>query len=213
MHGKRNQTEQEIYSAWQQGDFEQATTAALRAYGPEILGFLSAKLRRREDADEVFSQFSLDFWCGLAGFEWRCTARVWAYTLARHAANRFLKSPHRQPRRNIPLSQVSSISKLAGQIRSSTASYRRTAVKDKMNSLRQRLPAADQELLILRVDKQMSWRQLALVLSYQGQTVADEQLTRETARLRKRFQLVKQKLHKLAQAEGLLGDRSRRCDG
>ncbi len=187
-------------------DLDTAATLALRAYGPEILGFLFARLRNEADAGEVFSVFAVDLWRGLEGFQWRCSARVWAYTLARNAANRFLGAPHRRPERNVPLSQVSPIMQMAEQIRSSTALHLRTESKNQIRQLREQLPIEDQELLILRVDKAMSWRDLATVLSFEGRDAADAELSREAARLRKRFQLAKNKLREKARDAGLISD-------
>jgi hypothetical protein len=78
-----------------------------------------------------------------------------------------------------------------------------------MLELREQLPLEDQTLLILRVDRQLPWRELALVM-HDGDAPAPEadQLEIVAARLRKRFQAVKDKLRKLAIAEGLLGDDS-----
>lgn len=187
------------------GDYDEAATVAVRGYGPEILGFLASRLRNEAEASEVFSQFCEDFWLGLPRFEWRCTARVWAYTLARHAANRHISAAHRRPARNIPLSRVGLISGLADQVRSTTLPYLRTEVKSRMRVLREQLSQEDQTVLILRVDKGLSWRELAEVTRYAGQPVSEALITKEAARLRKRFQLAKDRLRKLAEAEGLVG--------
>jgi RNA polymerase sigma-70 factor, ECF subfamily len=59
---------------------------------------------------------------------------------------------------------------------------------------------------VLRIDRGLSWSDLARVL-HEGEEDAaldDEALAREAARLRKRFQLVKDKLREMAKKEGLL---------
>ena len=71
-----------------------------------------------------------------------------------------------------------------------------------MAQLREELPAEDQALLILRVDKQLDWNELAQVLS--EDELAGDALRRESARLRKRFQMIKERLRKRAEEEGLL---------
>jgi hypothetical protein len=58
-------------------------------------------------------------------------------------------------------------------------------------------------LLILRVDRNMSWRELAQTLS--GTVDLDEAvIERESARLRKAFERVKRELKRLSEDKGLL---------
>jgi RNA polymerase sigma-70 factor (ECF subfamily) len=54
------------------------------------------------------------------------------------------------------------------------------------------LPEMDRMLLILRVDRELSWRDLARVVL--GGSPTPVELEREAVRLRKRFQLVKERL-------------------
>ena len=60
---------------------------------------------------------------------------------------------------------------------------------------------SERPLLVLRVDRDLSWNgaRIAIVLGESGDGA------KASARLRKRFQLVKDKLRELARAEGLLG--------
>lgn len=183
------------------GDHGAAAAMVVERYGPELLGFIMSRLRSESDAHEVFSIFCEDLLAGIARFEWRSSIRAWAYTLARHAAARYVKSPANRRDRRIPLSHVP---ELAERVRTTTAVYRRTEVKSRMRALREQLPDEDQTILILRVDKGMSWREVALVLSDEEAPPDDATLVREAARVRKRFQLAKDRLRQLAQADGLL---------
>ncbi len=205
MTDQREQLEHRIRACFDTQDYDRATTTVIEGFGPEIFGFLIARLRSESDAAEVFSDFTLDLWKGLPKFEWRCPVRVWAYALARHAANRYSTAPGRRPARNIPLSQARGLSQLEQQVRGQTLTYLRTATKSRMAELREKLPVEDQTVLILRVDKNLSWNELALVMSADEQPADDATLKKEAARLRKRFQLAKDRLKKMAKAEGLLG--------
>jgi RNA polymerase sigma-70 factor (ECF subfamily) len=91
---------------------------------------------------------------------------------------------------------------IADHVRSSTLVHLRTEVKSEVRRLREELPQAEQMLLILRIDKEMEWDDIAAALAEQDLD-ADE-LKRESARLRKRFQLVTEKLRALARARGIL---------
>ena len=87
-----------------------------------------------------------------------------------------------------------------------TVSYLRTQRRTRIAALRQSLSAADQTLLVLRVDKQLGWTDLARVMrADDGPPASEARLKREAARLRKRFQLIKEKLYELGRREQLIG--------
>ncbi|MFM2418346.1 MAG: hypothetical protein RL385_3069 [Pseudomonadota bacterium] len=174
-----------------------------QSYGDEILSFLLARLRNPSDAREVFSMFAEDLWTGLAGFGWRCSVRTWLYTLARNATARYLVGSHKKGERNLSLGQLESQAALEDRLRSATDVYRQTAVKDRFRLLREQLDEEDQTLLILRVDRGLSFRELAIAMS--GDAELDEQsLSKEAARHRKAFERVKLELREAAEREGLL---------
>jgi RNA polymerase sigma-70 factor (ECF subfamily) len=192
----RAEVEARIRAAWDRGDHKVATHLIIEGYGPEILGFLVALVHDSTDADDVFATFCEDVWRGIAGFGWRCSARCWSYTLARHAAFRFLRS--RQTNRRVPLSSAPDVE---DRLRTTTALHARSEVKSEMRRLREELPIDEQAILILRVDKDLSWEEVARVLD-DGES--DSDMARSTVRVRKRFQLVKNKLRRMAQEAGLL---------
>ncbi len=201
---ERPDVEDAARRACDRGDYQAATTSALRAYGPEVLGFLRAFLRRDEDASDVFAVFAEDLWKSLATFAWECSLRTWAYTLARRASYRTMKRARRASAKN---TSDSVLEEVVAKVRTETLTYLRTEKKTKLRALRESLPEADQMLLVLRVDRGLAWDELARVLSEaQTDTDADE-LRREAARLRKRFQLVKEKLVARAKKEGLYSSR------
>lgn len=196
-------TEQNVRVAFDRGDFEAAATLALERYGDEILSFLAVRLRSPSDAHEAFSSFAEDFWVGLPQFAWRSSLRTWAYMVARNAAARYVAAPDRRPARNLTLSAPGRISQIVEHARSATQLHQQTAVKDRMRALRERLDPDDQVLLVLRVDRGMAWRDLAITFS--GDADLDEAaLEREASRLRKAFERVKSELKQMARSEGLL---------
>jgi RNA polymerase sigma-70 factor, ECF subfamily len=195
--------EARIRKAFEAGQLDLAATVALEAYGEELLSFLCARLRSTSDAREVFSIFVEDLWTGLPAFRWQCRARTWAYTLARNAAARYVASPQRDAARHVDLSNVASLSAVVDRLRSATDAYRQTTVKDRFRLLREQLDDDDQMLLILRVDRDMAWRDLAIAMN--GDTeLDDDTVARETVRLRKAFERVKRTLREMAEREGLL---------
>jgi RNA polymerase sigma-70 factor (ECF subfamily) len=191
-----------IRRAWDAADFEQAATRLIQSYGPEVHGFLAAFMNDRTAAAEAFSLFARDLWVALTDFGWRCTARGWAYTLARNAARRHAKAEKRRRLRHVPIPD-GLLSQVAARSRTRTDAYLRTEVKNRMQELRQRLPAEDQQILILRVSRKLSWNEIAMVLGDSGVSATDAELQREASRLRKRFQLAKDRLKEMARQEGL----------
>lgn len=188
--------------------YADAATLIVEHYGGGILALLGARLRSHSDADEVFGIFCEKLWAGLPGFAWRCRVKGWAYMLARNAANDFKRAAHNRPGRRTALSDHPSLAAAADAVRTTTANYRRTAVRDRIRALRQRLPEDDQMLLVLRVDHNMSFRDLAAAMADSdhggAQPPEPATLDREAARLRKRFERVKDRLRALAVEEGLL---------
>jgi len=196
----QEELEATIRSHFDAGEFEQAATVALEGYGRELLGYLVATMRSEQDAGDVFSQLSEDIWRGLAEFGWRSSFRTWSYVLARNAAGRFRRSPHNQRHRRERLSKISEV---ADRVRTQTLPHLRTEVKDRFDELRRSLEPDDQALLILRVNRRMSWKDIAQVLDG-ASTEDDAALSRAAARFRQQFQTVKKRMHALAERDGLL---------
>lgn len=191
-----------IRNACEGGRHDDAATLIVEHYGPAVLGFLTGWMGDREAAREAFSMFCEDLWSGLPRFGWRCTAQGWAYTLARNAGRRHAKAERRKQDRQTPLSGRASA--LVDRIASATEPYLKTDFKDRFEALRERLPPEDRLLLFLRSGRQLAFRDIVFVLAEPAREPDEEALVREAARLRKRFQSVKERLRDLARSEGLL---------
>jgi len=191
--------EDEIQSLRDAGRLRDAATKAVEGYGPEVLGFLVTLLRDENSANEVFSQTCEDLWKGLERFEGRSSLRTWFYVLARHAAARFRRAPHRRPGRRAGLSEVSEI---AERVRSRTQPHLRTEVKDRFAAIRNALPEDDRALLVLRVDRKLSWSEIAHVFSANAEP--DETVAQVATKLRKRFERLKGEIRERAREAGLV---------
>jgi RNA polymerase sigma-70 factor, ECF subfamily len=200
MSVDRSVSEEEIQAALSARDHERAAVLTLRRYGDELLGYLVAQLRDVEQAREVFSVFAEDLWQALPQLALRTTMRAYCYALARNAARRYLDRDLRKQRRGVPLSAAAVMSGLQLPERTRTAPFALTENRDRIAALRERLDAEERELLTLRVDRGLSWSEIAETLAGPG-----EDLTRVAARLRKRFQLVKEKLAVWAREAGIVG--------
>jgi RNA polymerase sigma-70 factor, ECF subfamily len=191
--------EREVRGLVQAQDLDPAATLALQTYGPEVYGFLAGQLGNDADTAEVFSQFTEDLWRGLPRFGWRCSLRTWLYLLARHAASRFRASPWYRSGRT----GDSKLDQQIAQVRSRTGPWLRTDVKDRLRRLRDSLALEDRLLLVLRLDRGLAWSEVALVTLGEEAATA-EAVKRESARLRKRFQDLKDELRVRARRAGLL---------
>lgn len=198
--------ERAIREACAAGRTDEGTTAALRRYGPEVLGFLVGVHGDYDVASEAFARFSERLWQSLPQFEWRCSLRTWCYRLARNAAID-VRRMERAGRR-VGLSSAPELMNLAAQVRTETLSAFRSAKRNAVERLRDELPEEDRALLVLRVDRRLEWREVAIALaesSPRAEGLEDEAaLKREAARLRKRFQLVTLRLRALARERNLL---------
>lgn len=193
-----------IRAAFDAQDYERAATLAVERYGQELLGFLVGHLRDADAASDVFQQWSEVFWRTLPSFEWRCSLRTWAYKLARRTAGHYKQREHKHGAGAQGLTHLSHLSVAVERVRTATVAFKRTDVKDRFQQLREQLPEEDQTVLMLRIDRGLSWRDLAEVMLGDEATPTDDQLATEAARLRKRFQLAKERLREMAEKAGLL---------
>ncbi|HEY0481953.1 MAG TPA: sigma-70 family RNA polymerase sigma factor [Kofleriaceae bacterium] len=172
------------------GETGAAVTLALRELGPEVLGFLSGVLGDA-DADEVFSALSERLWRSLDGFEGRCSLRTWTYVLARREIGRFRKRTRRHEEGRVPISELKDVLAVS---RTRTRSLLASDRRQQLTALRDELPIEDRTLLILRVDRKLAWDDIALAFADTPEAFSEDDRKREAARLRKRFQLIKQRL-------------------
>jgi RNA polymerase sigma-70 factor, ECF subfamily len=194
-------TEERIRALVVAGNVNRAANEIVRELGPEVFGFLRGALGSDADADEVFAVASERIWKAIGAFQWQCSLRTWVYVIARNETARFLR---RGGRRNGKMASASELDRVVAAVRTETLSALRSEKFNKLKALRDELPVEDRMLLILRVDRDLSWEDTARAFLGEAEAWQDELIKREAARLRKRFQLVRQRLTKRARAEGLL---------
>jgi RNA polymerase sigma-70 factor (ECF subfamily) len=185
--------EQRIRELLAAGDTRRAAAEALRILVPGIAAYLHAKLRDRALADDALSLFAEGVWRGLPGFRWDTSLRGWGYTLARNAALRVVDDAfHRRGRRL----ETGEASQLANEIAGESA-VRREREADALEKLRATLEPDDRMLLALRFDRDLSWEEIAVILSDEGTPVL-------AAAVRQRYQRLKRRLAEKARDAGLL---------
>lgn len=180
--------ERQIRAWCEAAHWEAATKLAIETYGPELLSYLVAVLRDVGDADDAFGAVCEDVWRALPTFRWQCSLRTFAYAVARHRCLRQIKQARRIHR--VALSSPA-VAGMAAQVRSRTATYLRTETKARVAELRAQLEPEDQTLLILRVNRQLPWRDIARIMADEAAAQTPAELDRRAAGLRKRFERLK----------------------
>lgn len=191
----RSTLDQRVAQLVESGDHVAAATLVIETLGPELLGYLWVAADSWGDADELFSRVCERIWRGLASFRFDSSLRTWAFVIAR---NRVKSGIERAKRRkpDVPLEGV--LVALVAAVHSTTQIHLRSATKERLERLRETLEPDDRQLLVLRVDRELPWRDIAEVMAD-----GDDDLERVASRLRKRFERVKLRLR-----EQLLAQRS-----
>jgi RNA polymerase sigma-70 factor (ECF subfamily) len=176
-------TEAQVRGHLARGDNREAAASALRAVGPEVLGYLESLVGDPDDARDVFQAFAEELWRWLPTWRGEGALRAWCYQ--RGAWQR-----RRQRLRTT----------MASRIAASLASESRAGGRrDRLWRLRQSLEPEERTLLVLRLDRELPWEEVALVLSREGEAP-------EPAALRKRFERLKDKLARMARQQGLVDE-------
>jgi len=184
------------------GELDAAAAVLLRTYGSEVYRFLLNKVRDAAMADDAYSRFAESVWLSLEGFERRSSPRVWAYAIALNAARQEARAGRRRDARFLAWT-TSAACGAAAHARTQTVEYLRTQNRERIDELRDELPDADRELLLLRVREGFSWDHIAELLGDTG-AAGKQDRAKESARLRKRFQLIKDRLREAAIARGIV---------
>lgn len=180
---------------------KEAITLVFQTLGAEVFGFLIRAMKDESDADEVFALLRERVWHSIAKFRWQCTLRTWIYRIARNESSRFASGTQRRNRGRASFSELDNV---VAAIRSGTQSIRFSEKLDKLKALRDELPIEDRTLLILNVDRDLGFKEIARIFLGETDEPTPEELKREAARLRKRFQLLKQRITKRAREDGLI---------
>ena len=180
-----------IFAALDAGDRAAALRAGLEAYGGELLSFLGAVHGSREEAAEVFARACADLVRAMSAFRRGSSFRTWMYAVARNASRH-----HREDEKRHRHGALSDAPEIAALVHTTTEAFFKTDWKDKFRALRDSLEPDDRALLVLRVDRQMAWDEIAEVLD-------GEPSAKRAAALRKRFERIKRTLRERAIEAGL----------
>ena len=176
------------------GDADAAATESLRRFGPPVFSYLRSLLRDEDDASDAFSLFAEKLWRALPAFRGECALRTFCYRVAWSSAQRLREDAYRTRRVRL---RSKLVSRLVAEARDSSI-RRREWQADRLAQLRAALDPEEQNLLALRLDQRLSWREVAEVLAGEGELPLGEPA------LRKRFERTKEKVAALARERGLI---------
>jgi RNA polymerase sigma-70 factor (ECF subfamily) len=180
------------------GDHNGAAALAVSELGDEVYAYVLSRSRDDDEAGDVFSQACADLLTSMPTFQFRCTIRTWFYRLARSAGARHRATAANRSDRRIALSQIS---EAIDQVRTRTHLHMRSEIKDGFRKLREQLDPHDQQLLMLRIDRDLAWNEIAEIV----EDIDDPDLiSRAATRLRQDFQKLKDRLREMAIADGLI---------
>ena len=175
------------------GEQREAASAALHALGPPVLGYLEAIVKDPDAARDVFQVFAEEMWRALPGWRGEGSLRAWCYRIAWRAHARFRREAWQKRRERL---RTTMASRIAASI-ASNESRLPGGREDRLARLRATLTPEEQTLLILRLDRELSWSEVAEVLSHDADPV-------DPPALRKRFERLRDKLARLAKEQGLV---------
>lgn len=190
-----------IREALDQGEVDRATELILREYGPAVYALLVRLHGDPGEADAVFSVFAERLWRSLGRFRGECSVRSWTYRVARAASIDHRRVQGRRP----PATTPAHLERVAAQVRTATRTFLRTEQRTALQRLRDSLSASDQLLLVLRIDRGLSWREVAEVFREESEAGDLASLDQLSARLRQRYSATTRRLRRLAEQQGLLG--------
>lgn len=182
--------EQRVRAELARGEVSGAATTAVAFFGPEIYGFVTTALAGGRGVLEVYTNFVAELQRALPGFGWRCELRVFAYYLARAALRQHRHGAAAGGHRASPPPLTAGLVRLPPHRRT-----RRLAVA----MLRSALPPDDRELLVLRLDRRLRWRDLAL--TGLGEAASEATLEEEARRLRERFRALRRRMLQLTRPD------------
>lgn len=195
MSGPADELERSIRASIARGDLAAAATTAIRGHGPLILSYLRGVVRDEDLAGEAFARFGEELWKSLPGYRGESSLRTWCYAVAWGVVRHLRRDLRRRRESRLGTSEGA---RLADELRATSAPQRHLDATARLQRLRQQLSLDEQTLLILRVDRELPWKDVADILGAGGEPI-------DESSLRKRFERLKARLRKLGAAEGLLG--------
>ena len=178
--------DEQVRELVQAGREREAAELVLARLSPELRPFLHRLLGNVALADEAHSATCERLWRALPTFRWECSLRSLGYIIARREASRCRARHARAGFQETTLSAAEQVAARSG----STSPTLSTTRRDQLEDLRNALSDEDRDLLVLRVERGLAWKEIAAAFLDEGASDA-ELIAREAARLRQRFRSIR----------------------
>lgn len=142
-----------------QGD-KQATVAFYKLYSPRILGYLTKRLPRQEDAQEVMHDVFLEALDALPLLRKKDSLTSWLYAIAKNEIVDFYR---KQKIKSILLSQVPFLQLVADHINEPEFQYEKDKIEERIEQTFKNISEKHQKILRLHYENNVSVKKLALV--------------------------------------------------
>ena len=177
------------------GRQREATGLMLTRLSPELRPFLHRLLGDASLVDEALSNTCEHLWRRLSQFRWEYSLRSWSYIFARREASRFRAA---RARMGAPPTMLSAAHGETVYVTPNAVAP--TSAQDQLDSLRASISDDDRDLLVLRVERGLSWKEVGTAF-LEDDDPSPEAIQREAARLRQRYRSIRARLA-AALAEG-----------
>jgi RNA polymerase sigma-70 factor (ECF subfamily) len=174
------------------GDLTGAATLLIEHYGPAVLKYFRLIFRDEPDAADAFSLFEEHLWRGLSTFRGESSLRTWVFRIAFNAATDIRKQAWRRRRRRLTADVANRLVDDALEPPSHLRELRAL-----LQRLQRYLSESEQTLLIMRVEHELRWTEIAKIRSRDGREL-------DTTTIIKRFDRVAARLCRMARQHGLL---------
>jgi RNA polymerase sigma-70 factor (ECF subfamily) len=130
-----------------------------KLYSPGLMKYLSNKLPRREDAEEILNDIFFEALDTLSFFQKKSTVKTWLFTIAHNKIADFYR---KKKIRSILLSQVPFLEIVATEIDQPEFEYEKKKVSEKIDITMKSLSEKYREILTLKYIKRFSIKQIAI---------------------------------------------------
>lgn len=125
--------------------------------GPEVRGYCRGVMACAAAGDDLYQDVLEGVWIGLPSFQFACAVRTWVYAIAHHLVLRWLR---RYSRQHVVRLDTDRAAALPGVSLSAEHAEQREHVA----RLCERLSPEEREIIILRTEREMSFREIATVM-------------------------------------------------
>ena len=189
--------EEEVRRACADGDGGRLAELIIERYGAGLLGFLVDRASSRSDAEEIWGRAAEKFARHAGSFAGRGSLRAWAYRVAKNALADFYGANGKRSFTGLTGNPVEAPTP------TEKPPWLQTEVKQRVRELRAQLSDVDQDLLVLRIDRDFSWKEVAEYLNG-GPFDNEEDLARAASNASSQFRHAKRRLKNLMEQDGLM---------